>query len=96
MSNKVEKLEYRVDRMEQYSRCNSLLIHRLPEERLEDTDSLVIETVKEKMGLNISSADIDRTHRTGAPPKQSGKVRPVLAKFVRFNDGRKIYINKKH
>ena len=26
---------------------------------------------------------------------KSGKVRPVIVKFVRRNDGRKIYINKK-
>ena len=28
---------------------------------MEDTDSLVIETVKKKMGFDISSADIDKT-----------------------------------
>ena len=32
---------------------------------------------------------------TPLPPKQSGKVRPVIAKFVCYNDRRKIYINKK-
>ena len=95
LSTKVEKLEYTADRMEQYSRRNSIRIHGLPEVKGEDTDSLVIETVKEKMGLDISTADIDRTHRIGAPPKQSGKVRPVIVKFVRYNDRRKIYENKK-
>ena len=34
------------------------------------------------MGLDISSADIDRTHQLGAPPKKSGKVKPVIVKFV--------------
>ena len=58
--------------MEQYSRRNSILIHGLSEIKGEDADSLANETVKEKMGLDISSADIDRTHRIGAPPKQSG------------------------
>ena len=43
--------------MEQYSRRSSTLIHGLPEEKGEDTDSLVIETVKEKMGLDISSVE---------------------------------------
>ena len=32
---------------------------------------------------------------TPLPPKRSGKVRPVIAKFVCYNDRRKIYINKK-
>ena len=95
LSTKVEKVEYTAYRMEQYSRCNSMLIHDLPEEKGEDTDSLVIETVNEKMGLDISSADVDRTHRIGAPPKQSNKFRLVIVKFVQHNDRRKIYINKK-
>ena len=94
LSNTVEKLEYTADKMERYSRRNSILIHGLPEVKGEDTDSLVIETVKEKMGSDISSAHIDRTHRIGAPPKQSGKVRPVIVKFVQYNDRRKIYTNK--
>ena len=53
--------------------ATSILIHGLPEVKGEDTNSLVIETVKEKMGLDISSADIERTHRISAPtltPKQ--------------------------
>ena len=72
-----------------------MLIQGLPEVKGEDTDFLVIETVKGKMGLDISSADIDRAHRLGAPPKQWGKVRTVIVKFVRYNDRRKIYTNKK-
>ena len=95
LSNKVEKLEYTADKMEQYSRRNSILIDGLPEVKGEDTHSLVIETVKQKMGLDISSGDIDRTHRIGSPPKQSGKVRPVIVKSVRHNDRRKIYTHKK-
>ena len=55
--------------MEQYSTRNSILTHGLPEVKGEDRDFLVIETVKEKMGLDISSTDIGRSHRLGAPPK---------------------------
>ena len=89
------KVEYTADKMEQCSRRNSILIHGLPEVKIEDADSLAIKTVKMKMGLDILSADIDRTHRLGAPPKQSGKVRPVIIKFVLYNDWKKIYTNKK-
>ena len=62
LSTKVEKLKCTAYTMEQYSRRNSILIRCLPKVKGEDTDSLVIETVKEKMGFDISSADIDRTH----------------------------------
>ena len=90
LSTKAEKLEYTTEKMEQYSRRNSILIHGLPEVKGEDTDSLVIETVKEKMGLDMLSADIDIIYWLGALPKQSGKVRPVIIKFVRYNDRGKI------
>ena len=43
LSTKVEKLEYTADRMEKYSRCNSILLHGLPEVKGEGTDSLVSE-----------------------------------------------------
>ena len=62
LSTKVEKL-----RMKQDSRHNLMLLHGLPEIKGEDTDSLVIEIMKEKMGLDISSTDIGRTHRINAP-----------------------------
>ena len=70
----LSKVEYAADKMKQCSRRKSILIYGLPEVKIEDTDSLAIKTVKEKMGLDILFADIDRTHRIGAPPKQSGKV----------------------
>ena len=46
LSTKVEKLEYTADRIEQYPRRNSILIHGLPEEKGGDEDSLIIETGK--------------------------------------------------
>ena len=76
LPTKVAKLEYTDDRMEQYSRRNSILIYDLPEEKGEDIDSVFIETVTEKIDLDIFSADIDRTHQIEIPPKKPGKVRP--------------------
>ena len=95
LSTKVEKLQYSADRMKQYSRRNSIWIYSLPKVKGKDADSWVIETVKETIWLDTSCDDVDRTHRIGAPPTKSDKVRPVIVKFVRCNDRRKIYINKK-
>ena len=55
--------------MEQYSRRNSILIHGLPQVKGEDNKYLVIKKFKEKMGLDILSANIDRLHCIGDPPK---------------------------
>ena len=81
-------------RQEQYSRRNCLLIHGLPESKNENTDELVIDAFKEKMGEEIEKNEVDRSHRIDAP-KKNGKSRPITIKFVRYNTRCKIFKNKK-
>ena len=45
------------------------------------------------MELEISKKDIDRSHRIGKPTLR--KKRPIIVKFVRYNDRYKAYWNKK-
>ena len=71
-----------------------MLIHGLPESKNENTDELVLDTVKEKMGEEIEKDEIDRLHRLGAP-KNNGKSRPIIIKFVRHNTRCRIFKNKK-
>ena len=59
MSATIESLKGCLDRQEQYSRRNCLLIHGLPESKNENTDELVIDTIKEKMGEEIEKNEID-------------------------------------
>ena len=94
MSATIESLKGCLDRQEQYSRRNCLLIHGLPESKNENTDELVIDTIKEKMGEEIKKNEIDRSHRLGAP-KNNGKSRPIIIKFVRYNTRCRIFKNKK-
>ena len=47
-----------------------------------------------KMDIKITENDIDRTHRIGKP-KNNGKPRPVIIKFVRYNDREKVFSCKK-
>ena len=89
-----ESLKGSLDRQEQYSRRNCLLIHGLPESKNENTDELVIDTIKEKMGEEIEKDEIDRSHRLGAP-KNNGKSRPIIIKFVRYNTRCRTFKNKK-
>ena len=67
MSWTIESLKDCLDRPEQYSRRNCLLIHGLPESKNENIDELVIDTIKEKMGEEIKKDEINRSHRLGAP-----------------------------
>ena len=65
MNKKVENLEKKIDKHEHYSRWNCLLVHGVVKTDDEVTDDLVIETISTKMYIDISPADLDRSHRIG-------------------------------
>ena len=52
-----------LDRQEQYSRSNCLLIHGVDEVECEDTSELSIKVIEEHMNKKIKPEDIDRSHR---------------------------------
>ena len=45
------------------------------------------------MDIELSQNDINRSHRIGKPSPR--KKRPVIVKFVRYNDWRNVFSNKK-
>ena len=62
LTEKVGKLSSSVvDKQEQYSRRNCILIHGVKEMQNEDTDEVVVNKLKSEMDLEISPGDIDRT-----------------------------------
>ena len=71
-----------------------MLIHGLPESKNENTDLLAMEAIETKMNIKITVNDIDRTQRIGKP-KNNGKSRPVIIKFVRYNDRKNTFSSKK-
>ena len=58
MIKKVENLEKEIDKHEQYSRRNYLLVHGIVETDDEVTDNFVIETISTRMNMHISPAGI--------------------------------------
>ena len=60
LSKRLDDLDSVIDRQEQYSRRNCLLLHGIEEESNENTDQCVIEVLCESMGETISIQDIDR------------------------------------
>ena len=93
LKERVKSLEKVSDDHEQYSRRNCLLIHRIEEEKDEDTDDVVGNMLQDKLELEILKKDIDRSHRIGKPSPR--KERPIIVKFVWYNDRHKTYSNKK-
>ena len=93
LTEKDDKLPSLFDRQDQYSRRNCILIHGVKEIQNEDTNEVVINKIKSEMDLDISPGDIDRTHKLGVPNK--GKNKPIIFKFVRYMDRRRVFTNKK-
>ena len=96
LTKRLEEMDTVLDRQEQYSRRNCLLIHGVDEVEGEDTDKLSIKALEEHLNQNIKPEDIDRSHRLGNPKKPI-KVKPrfIILKFVRYNTRNTIYRNKK-
>ena len=66
LSPKVKKLEQLQDQQEQYSRRNCLLVHQIAEEKEEVTDEVIINTLNEKLDLQITLQD-----RENAPNRRT-------------------------
>ena len=60
---KVEDLEKKMEKQEQYSRINCILIHGLKEEKNESTDDRVLKLFREELNEDVLLVDLDRTHR---------------------------------
>ena len=90
MNKDIKKLERIVDRQERYSHHNSLLLPGITEGEREYTDDLVLETLSEKMHVDLTPSNLDRTHSVGLKKASSNKSRTAIIKFVSYNT-RKIF-----
>ena len=70
----IAKLHTKSNEAEQYSRRNCLRLFGVPETQGENTDEIMIRVAKEKLGINLSIENIDRSHRTGALGRQHGNA----------------------
>ena len=82
----VEDLEKKMDRQEQYSRRNCILIHGLKEEKNES---------RYMKNEDILLVDLDRTYRIGKKRDSNSKPRPVIVKFTRYNIREEVFKSKK-
>ena len=62
-------LRKKIERPEQYSRRNCILIHGLKEEKNESSDDRVLKLFREELNEDVILADLDRTHRIGKKKK---------------------------
>ena len=90
-----QRIEERTDELEQYQRRNSLRIFGVNEEKSENTCSLIVKLAKEKLGVDITEDMIDRSHRTGAVIRGSGRNRAILVKFTSYKYRSLMFHNKR-
>ena len=84
-----------LDRQEQYSSRNCLLVHGLEENNNEDTDQEIFNIVKNDLAEEITIHDIDRTHHLGERKLDNNVPRPIIVKFTRYNVRNRIFKTKK-
>ena len=85
-----------MERQEQYSRRNCILIHGLKEEIGKSTDDKVLKLFREELNEDALLADLDRTHRIGKKSDSNNKPLPVIVKFARCNIREKGFKSKKN
>lgn len=99
---RLSKVEFAKDDLEQYSRRNSVRISGYPEDTSENTDNIVLSIARE-LDVEIIKSDIDRSHRVGKPTSQrsgrpaQNKQRPrdILVKFATYNARQQLYEMRK-
>ena len=91
----VKNLENQLHRQEQYSRRNCILIHGITETQDENTDDISLRTINEHLELELTEKELDPTHRIGNPKSGKKRPRPIIVKFTRYNNRRKVFVHKK-
>ena len=81
LKEKFFQVDKTLDRQEQYSRRNCLLVYGMEENNNEDTDQEIINIVKNDLGEEITIHDIDRTHRLGKRKLDNNVPRPIIVKL---------------
>ena len=91
LANALSGMEAELDHQQQYSWRESLrFINPVPERCDENTDSIVVNIVRDIMGVPLAEQDIARSHRVERPSLYC-KPRPIIAKFVTHKVKEKIY-----
>ena len=95
LSTSVKNLDNQLDRQEQHSRRNCMLIHGITETQDENTDDISLRTINEHSEVELTGKELDRTYRFGNPKSGNKSPRPIIVKLALYNIRRKVFVNKK-
>ena len=94
LDNDNKALREELDTIEQYSRCNCLVVHGIPETK-EHTSEAVLQVFNEQLNVQVTTNCIDRSHRLGRFQPSSNKPRPVIVKYVSYETRRQVFSAKR-
>ena len=96
LQGKLNMLEENYDRLEQYSRRNTICIAGIPEDTDEDAMTMSLDAMNNiiKVSPPVERAEIDRLHRVGQK-RTDGKPRQMMIKFVGYQSKKKVMDSKK-
>lgn len=83
LKDHVNDLEQKVDSVDQYERRDTVILSgpSLPEHtNSEHTTSVVVNTIRDYLKINIKETDISIAHRLG--PQKQQKNKPIIVKFM--------------
>ena len=92
---KVDEFLEAVEKQEQHSKRNCLVLHGIPIKKQENTDELCIKAINEHLDLDFNNRGINRKHRIRNPRNTDEKPRLIIIKIVRYDDRKKIFDRKK-
>lgn len=96
---KAEVGKNKYDELEQYQRRNNIRVFGVPESSGEKTDDLLVQLFHEKMGVQVTLEQIDRSHRVGRRSEQqegsTARNRPIIVKFTSYRDRQRVFTAKK-
>ena len=84
LMNEHNKLAVQIDDLEQYTRRTNIRIYGIPEstDASEDIDALSTNFFSNELGIDLTPADISRSHRVG---KRGTKPRPIIVRLTKHN-----------
>lgn len=99
---KMDQVAKDMNDLEQYTRKNSVRIHGLAEELMENAEEIVLEFFKEKLQVDMQPAEIEIVHRVGARvgveesrQAERTKPRPLIVKFLSHRSKENVMRKKK-
>ena len=92
---KVETLESAMENQAQYSRRNCLIIHgeAVKSDGKEDTDQTAIKIFSEKLGINMTKSNLDRSHRLRS--LTANRPSPIIVNSLSYNLRNQVFQNTK-